>query len=579
MTIYQIFTRLYGNTCSNNIVNGSLAENGCAKMNGYSEAVLRRIKQDGYTHLWLTGIIEHATQTDYSAYGIARNHPAIVKGRAGSPYAIKDYYDIDPDLAVRVPQRMKEFEDLVKRTHKVGLKLVIDFVPNHVCREYHSDACPEGVTDLGAEDNSSYHFSTSNNFYYCWGEPLHTDFAARREADEYPYIEQPAKATGNDHFDAWPSKNDWYETVKLNYGIDYCDAGGRSYHFSPIPSTWEKMLHILLFWCGKGVDAFRCDMAEMVPVEFWEWAIGKVRAAYPEVKFIAEVYDPARYRDYIQRGGFDYLYDKVGLYDTLRAVVRHEAPASAITQQWQSVDDIRQHMLYFLENHDEQRIASPFFCGDARKALPALIAAAFMSTNPFMVYAGQEVGEAAEDAEGFSGHDGRTTIFDYWSPLSLRKLYALGADGKPRKGALGTAKAEELTLTDSERELYEYYRRVVRLRESESALVFGLFYDLEYANLDHHQQFDPTRHYAFLRRSEDQLLLVVCNFSDETAEMGVCIPEHAFTYLSIPEGSVRAKDLLTGRSLTISLHADGFTSVEVPANGAVCISVSMNQEK
>ncbi len=578
MTIYQIFTRLYGNPCSNNVTDGTIEQNGCAKLNGFSDAVLRRIKSDGYTHVWFTGLIEHATQTDYSKFGIARNHPAIVKGRAGSPYAIKDYYDIDPDLAVDVPKRMKEFEELVKRTHKAGLKLVIDFVPNHVCREYHSDAAPQGVESLGAKDNTSWHFSTSNNFYYCWGEPLHTDFALRRDADEYPYIEQPAKATGNDHFDAWPSKNDWYETVKLNYGVDYCNAAGRSEHFDPIPSTWNKMLDILLFWCGKGVDAFRCDMAEMVPVAFWEWAINRVRKAYPSVKFIAEVYNPALYREYIHKGGFDYLYDKVGLYDTLRAVIRSEAPASAITEKWQCVDDIRNHMLYFLENHDEQRIASPDFCGDAHKAFPAFVTEAFMSTNPLMVYAGQEIGEPADDAEGFSGRDGRTTIFDYWSPKKLQKLFALGADGKVRKAALKSFEhtdyaGKELALTAEEKALYNDYRRVISLRESESALVFGLFYDLMYVNHDHSQKFDPAKHYAFLRRSEAQILLIICNFSDDEAEMGVRIPEHAFEYLTIPQGAFRSTDLLSGKSTTLSLHPDSYTQVKVPARGAVCYNI------
>ena len=277
MTIYQIFTRLYGNPNDANVPHGTIEQNGCAKMNGFTDKVLRRIKANGYTHVWYTGLIEHATQTDYSAYGIAKDHPVVVKGKAGSPYAIKDYYDIDPDLAVKVEKRMQEFEALVERTHKAGLKMVIDFVPNHVARQYHSDVCPKGVKDLGVDDDPTMHFSTANNFYYCWGEPLHTDFAARRDADEYPYIEQPAKATGNDHFDAWPGQNDWYETVKLNYGIDYCNAGGRSTHFDPIPSTWKKMKDILLFWAAKGVDVFRCDMAEMVPVEFWEWAIAQVK--------------------------------------------------------------------------------------------------------------------------------------------------------------------------------------------------------------------------------------------------------------------------------------------------------------
>lgn len=566
MTIYQIFTRLYGNPCFNNVIDGTIEQNGCAKMNGFTDKVLRRIKNDGYTHVWFTGLLEHATQTDYTAHGIAKDHPVVVKGRAGSPYAVKDYYDIDPDLAVKVPSRMKEFEALVARTHKAGLKMILDFVPNHVARQYHSDACPKGVQDLGEGDDTSKHFSTANNFYYCWGEPLHTDFAPRRDAAEYPYIEQPARATGNDHFDAWPGINDWYETVKLNYGVDYCDAGGRSTHFTPIPSTWKKMRDILLFWAGKGVDAFRCDMAEMVPVEFWEWAIAEVKKKHKNIEFIAEVYNPAEYRNYIHRGGFDYLYDKVGLYDTLRAVICHQAPAAAITGQWQSVDDIRQHMLYFLENHDEQRIASPQFCGDSAKARPALVCEAFMGSNPLMIYAGQELGEPALDAEGFSGADGRTTIFDYWSVDSLRKLYAMTATGRAGAGA---------TFTADERALFDFYHSVLTLRESQRAFTEGLFYDLMYVNGDRQQGFNPDRHYAFLRRSEGQLVLVVCNFSDETAEMGVKLPAHAFDFLTIPEGTVGGTELLTGARVSISLYRDSYASVSVPVNSAVAISVEI----
>lgn len=74
------------------------------------------------------------------------------------------------------------------------------------------------------------------------------------------YKEYPAKATGNNRFDAYPNINDWYETVKLNYGIDY--QNGNTPHFNPIPDTWTKMLDILLFWAGKNIDGFRCDMAE-----------------------------------------------------------------------------------------------------------------------------------------------------------------------------------------------------------------------------------------------------------------------------------------------------------------------------
>ena len=154
ITIYQVLPRLYGNTVTLNKNNGTLSENGCGKMNDFDARRLKRIKDMGFTHIWYTGLIEHATKTDYSAFGIARDNAEVVKGNAGSPYAIKDYYDIDPDLAVNVPERMKEFEQLVERTHRSGLKMIMDFVPNHVARHYHSDSKPAGVKDLWETDNT-----------------------------------------------------------------------------------------------------------------------------------------------------------------------------------------------------------------------------------------------------------------------------------------------------------------------------------------------------------------------------------------------------------------------------------------
>lgn len=553
--IYQIFTRLYGNQKTANVPSGSLEQNGCAKLNDFTAAQLKRIASYGFTHVWFTGLIEHATQTDYSAYGIAKDHPAVVKGRAGSPYAIKDYFDIDPDLATDVNKRMKEFEDLLRRTHQAGLKLVIDFVPNHVARQYHSDACPKQIRDLGADDDLTKAFDPQNNFYYLLGQPLHTDFDTERRAAT-PYREYPAKATGNDTFHAWPSRNDWYETIKLNYGIDY--LAGRVSHFDPVPSTWEKMTQILLFWAKKGVDAFRCDMAEMVPAEFWSYATSKVKAQYPHIQFIAEVYNPAEYRRYIA-SGFDYLYDKVGLYDTLRAIVCNGASASCITSCWQSVDDIREHMLNFLENHDEQRIASPFFAGDAKKALPALVVSSMMGNAPFMVYAGQEIGEPGMDAEGFSGSDGRTTIFDYWSVPSLRKL---------------TARHPEQTFTAEEAQLYAYYHRVLTLCRNEKALNDGSFYDLQYANYDHTAGYNCDRQYAFLRQASDgRTLLIVANFASEAVHVGVRIPAHAFDYLNLRTGIRSASDLLTGNLQTLELKPDTHTFVEIPGNGAVVLAL------
>ena len=550
--IYQIFTRLYGNKTKNNKSNGTLQENGSAKMNDITATKLQRISRMGFTHVWFTGLIEHATQTDHTAFGISKDHPAVVKGKAGSPYAIKDYYDIDPDLAVSVPDRMKEFKALLNRTHKAGLKMVIDFVPNHVARHYHSDAAPKGVEDLGEKDDTTKGFDPQNNFYYLPGQQLRTDFA-RSAAQAEPYVELPAKATGNDCFNASPSRNDWYETVKLNYGIDY--QGGRATHFSPTPSTWKKMTDILLFWAEKGVDAFRCDMAEMVPTAFWSHAVAAVKKEHPDVLFIGEVYNPAQYRDYLA-AGFDYLYDKVGLYDTLRAIVCGNASASCITSCWQATDDIKEHMLHFLENHDEQRIASAYFAGNAEKAKPALAAGALMSPGAYMVYAGQEIGEAGMDVEGFSGNDGRTTIFDYWNPASLQKL---------------TAPAFEKKLTPEEAALYDYYQKILSLCNSRKAFEQGGFFDLQYANYGRDYGYNCDRQYSFLRHFGREVYLVAVNFDPASVQVGIKIPSHAFDVLKLREGTKSAVSVMTEETVTVELRPDAPLYVQLPAYGVTVL--------
>ena len=543
--IYQVFTRLFGNRSTTRKENGTLAENGCGKMSFFDATTLRRIKRLGITHVWYTGIIRHASKTDYSAYGIPRQHSAVVKGNAGSPYAITDYYDVDPDLADNVDDRMAEFEQLVERTHKAGLKVIIDFVPNHVARQYKSVKKPEGVKDLGEDDDTGMGFSPRNNFYYCVNTPFEPYFDLN-DKDGTAYSECPAKATGNDHFDNHPGVNDWYETVKLNYGVDYCDAGGRSYHFYPIPDTWQKMVDIIIFWAGKGVDGFRCDMAEMVPTEFWSWAIGKVKAAYPGILFIGEVYNPSLYRSFVACG-FDYLYDKVGMYDSLCGVMRGTCPASAITYQWQSVDDIKEHMLYFLENHDELRIASDFLAGDARRGIPAAIVSVLMNSNPFMLYAGQEFGERGMDKEGFSGLDGRTTIFDYWTVSTLYNGYV-----NRRK------------LSEDEKALEKTYSLLLNMANNEKAVSNGLFFDLMYANQDGNL-FNQSKQYAFLRKYANEVLLVVVNFAQEETECSVCLPHHAFEYLGIPEKTVTASDLLSkGDTTSFELKAGNVIKMSVP---------------
>ena len=552
ITIYQVLPRLYGNTTANNIPGGDIHENGCGKLGDFTPEALKRIKDFGFTHIWYTGVLEHATQTDYTTYGIAKDHPAVVKGKAGSPYAIKDYYDICPDLASAPEKRMKEFEALVRRTHKAGLKMLIDFVPNHVARSYHSDAKPARVKDLGEGDDMAKGFSPQNNFYYLPGQMFSTENFEEDRAANVPYREYPAKVTGNNCFSPRPRRNDWYETVKLNYGVDFY-AGGTA-NFDPVPDTWDKMTAILLFWAKKGVDGFRCDMAEMVPAEFWAYAIAKVKEKYPKLIFVAEVYNPAEYRRYLQ-SGFDYLYDKVGLYDTLRAVVRGEASASCITGQWQCVDDIRTHMLYFLENHDEQRIASDFFAGSGEKARPALAVSAFMGTNPLMIYAGQELGERGMDAEGFSGRDGRTTIFDYWHVDTLDRL----------------CHGDLLTCTPEQQALYAYYNNIVKLCNSEAALREGTFYDLQYANYVADNGYNADRQYAFLRAAGKEKMLIVANFADQDVHVGVRIPENAFAFMGLREGLCSAHDLLSGEMQTLELRKDGAAFVEIPANNAVVL--------
>ena len=521
MTIYQVFTRLFGNDKADCVPSGTKQQNGCGTMQAFTAKALEQIRGLGCTHIWFTGVIEHASKTDYSAYGIAVDNPDVVKGEAGSPYAIRDYYDIDPDLAKDPAKRIREFELLVERTHKAGLKIIIDFVPNHVARQYHSDAKPEGVRDLGEDDDTSLSYSPDNNFYYLPGEPLHLDNILPRST----YREVPAKATGNDRFTAWPDKNDWYETVKLNYG----------------PNTYHKMLHILLYWAAKGID----DEDD-------------VKAAYPDIIFIAEVYNPSLYRDYIHRGHFDYLYDKVGLYDTLLNVCRGQSTQS-ITDCWQAVDDIRSHMLNFLENHDEPRLASRFLLRDAETAIPALLTSSLMP-SPFMLYFGQELGERGMDAEGFSGLDGRTTIFDYWSVPSIRRWRNKGRFDGP-------------LLTAEETALRSTYQRILKLRE-EQEWARGGFYDLMYVNPHLH------RCYAFLRYSpvaqdgqERPFALVIANFSETEETITLNLPYHLFELTGLKErAEVILVDMLSGGWYTLPFTSAEAMLVTIPAHSGLVLS-------
>lgn len=535
LIVYQLFPRIMTNTNPDPVAGGKYEQNGAGKLNQIDATLIRSLKKLGVNTLWFTGVIEHATKTDFSKFGISKDNPAVVKGEAGSPYAIKDYYDISPELSENVDNRMSEFEALVNRVHKEGLKVLIDFVPNHTARCYHSDSAPEGVEDFGQNDDTTKFFSPRNNYYYIPNQRFSPDFNLGE--GENQYVEFPAKATGNDCFNAFCSEFDWYETVKLNYGKDY---GDHSTHFNPIPDTWLKMLSILRFWASKGVDGFRCDMVFMVPLEFWHWVIPQVKKDFPNLIFIGEIYDVAQYHAFINFGAFDYLYDKVNLYDTLVGISKYNYSAARLSDCWKCIDGLGDKMLNFLENHDEVRFASPEFAGSPEKVVPYLITSSMISKGPFMIYYGQELGEKGQDNEGFAGNNNRTTIFDYWSVDTLRRWY--------NKGKCNIAR-----LTSHEKWLRNLYSKALNLCNDSSAIRSGNFFDLMYVNLQS-PDFDPHSCFAWLRYDANEALLFLANFSGVEKHCKLNIPDLAFDMCDLRNEDISAKDLLWGHDVTVCLR-------------------------
>ncbi len=539
LVIYQLLPRLFGNKVALNKTYGTIAENGCGKFNDINDLALTKLKELGASHVWYTGVLRHATMTAYPQAGLPADDADVVKGRAGSPYAVKDYYDVDPDLAVNKKNRLEEFRALVKRTHDHGLKVIMDFIPNHVARSYHSDAKPAGVVDLGAHDDDTKTFAPNNNFYYLPGYPFVVPAGyqplgpLKGPGEDGKYQENPAKATGNDVFSATPSVNDWFETVKLNYGVDYKHA--RQPHFDPIPDTWLKMRDILTYWARQDVDGFRCDMAEMVPVEFWAYVIPEIKKVKPGIIFLGEAYDAKTYETYLTKGHFDFLYDKVGLYDGLRRLMRQEGTTDDITHVWKTESrGFGSHMLRFLENHDEQRIASKEFAGDPRRAIPAMTVSATLGSGPVMLYMGQEVGEPALGNEGFSTADGRTTIFDYWGVPQWQKW-------------LNQGKMDGAKLSEEQRRLRDFYQRLLKLAGSSEAIRRGQFYELQDAN-NLSKEYDQHKLYAFLRYTKGQQVLVVVNFSDtKSYSPTLLIPSEVLQRMGLdPQRVYTYRDLLNG---------------------------------
>ena len=550
--VYQCFPRILTNTTENPKPWGTLEENGSGKFNDLTAPLLKNLKELGINTLWLTGVIEHATKTDFTEHGIEKDHPAVVKGEAGSPYAIKDYYDVNPALAEDIDNRLQEFKSAVDRIHEEGLKVVIDFVPNHTARKYHSDKAPAGIEDFGADDDSTLFFCRDNNYYYITNQLFSPGIPLDSESG--PYNEFPAKATGNDCFSAFCGEHDWYETVKLNYGKDYGDG---SEHFDPIPSTWLKMLHILRYWAAMGVDGYRCDMVFMVPLSFWHWVIPNVKKDFPSVIFIGEIYDINLYRPFLDYGCFDYLYDKVNLYDTLVGIERHNYSAARLTDCWKAVDGIGSRMLNFLENHDEVRFASSEFASDPSRVVPHLVVSSMISKGPFMIYYGQELGERGEDNEGFAGHNHRTTIFDYWSVDTLRRWY----DGGKMSGQ---------RLTAHEKWLRQFYAKSLNMLNDLPALRDGEFFDLMYANL-HNPDFDPHSLFCWLRYCEEEALFILVNFSREEKSAGIHIPDLAFDMAELDETILQTEDLLWNLPATVELKRNRPLKIKINPSNALIV--------
>jgi glycosidase len=560
VVVYQVFTRLFGNQNTTNKPWGTMAENGVGKFNDFTDKALQEIKDLGVTHIWYTGVPHHALVNDYTKYGISNDDPDVVKGRAGSPYAVKDYYNVNPDLAVNPAKRLEEFEALIERTHRNGLKVLIDIVPNHIARKYEGKTNPKGVRDFGANDDTTVEYKRDNNFYYIPNSKFEVPTDANYQplgGEKHPladgkFDEVPAKWTGNGSRLAKPDINDWYETVKINYGIK--PDGSKDFPTLPdgfdqkdfkahaafwkgkdVPDSWNKFLDIALYWIEKGVDGFRFDMAEMVPVEFWSYMNSSIKMKNPNAFLLAEVYNPNEYRNYLRLGKMDYLYDKVQMYDTLKNIVQGRGLPKHITGIREDLKDIEHHMLHFLDNHDEQRLASPQFAGDPKKGKPLMVVSATISSSPTMIYFGQEVGEPGAIDAGF-GKNSRTSIFDYVGvPHHQRWMNGGKFDGGQ--------------LSSDEKDLRDFYKRLLNFTTKSDALM-GDFLSIHESNLEAGLGYDFGL-YSYVRWNDTEKLVIVTNFNQNTpVTCEVIIPADVINQMNIQDGSYMLKDQLYGKNTT-----------------------------
>ena len=575
IVLYQVFTRLFGNTNTTNKSWGTIEENGVGKFNDFTDEALEAIKDLGVSHIWYTGVLHHAMVTDYSEYGLPGDDPDVVKGRAGSPYSVKDYYNVNPDLAENPAQRLEEFESLIARTHAHGLKVIIDIVPNHVARTYHSVTNPEGASDFGASDDVSREYLKHNNFYYIPGQPFRVPEwqngyqvlggEAHTGADSY-FKEDPAKWTGNGSRSSQPGMNDWYEAVKVNFGVrpdgtkdfEELPAGYENEPFQvhhaywekkEVPNSWVKFKDIALYWLDKGVDGFRYDMAEMVPVEFWSYMNSAIKTTRKDAFLLAEIYQPHVYRDYIHLGKMDYLYDKVELYDTLKQIMQGQGSTDHLIPIQEGLSDIEHHMLHFLENHDEQRIASSEFAGDAQKGKPAMVVSATIGTSPTMIYFGQEVGEPGDGNPG-QGSETRTTIYDYWGVPNHVKWINMGAfDGGQ--------------LSREEKELRDFYQKLLNFTRNSQALM-GEYREIHSHNRKHTQWYND-RVFSYVRWRDKERLIIVSNFdSHDTFGFDLGLPDEIIHAWDLHEGVYTLADQLGESSTQLNVNSESAeTRIEI----------------
>jgi len=573
VVVYQVFTRLFGNKNTTNKPWGTIEENGVGKFNDFTDKALNEIKDLGVTHIWYTGVPHHALVNDYTKFGISNDDPEVVKGRAGSPYAVKDYYNVNPDLAVNPAKRLEEFEALIKRTHQNKLKLIIDIVPNHIARKCEGKTNPKGVRDFGADDDVTVEYKRDNNFYYIPNQAFQVPVSENYKplgGEKNPLIdgkfdENPAKWTGNGSRLAKPDFNDWYETVKINYGIkpdgskDFpelpagFDKKQYKEHFAfwknkDVPSSWKKFRDIALYWIDKGVDGFRYDMAEMVPYEFWSYMNSAIKMKNPDAFLLAEVYNPKEYRNYIHLGKMDYLYDKVELYDKLKEVVQGKSLPDGISDIQNGLADIEHHMLHFLDNHDEQRLASPEFAGSPEKGKPLMVVSTLISSSPTMVYFGQEVGEPGKEDGGFGTHS-RTSIFDYVGVPEHQKW-------------MNGGKFDGGQLSKGQKELRDFYKRLLNFSLKSPAMT-GVFKEIQTLNRKSTSGYDPGI-YSFIRWSEEEKLIVITNFSWlATSNFDLKVPAEVIAQWKLKDGNHTLKDQLYNQSKVILEVKNGEGKVKV----------------